>query len=249
MSLYEVTEVESGGGIGYLGMGLLLGLGALALSVVADAVDPDSRRTTGGTTSQTTDPSPKPEPDPEPEPAPEPTPPPSDEEQREPQRTLQERYVNGWVLERLQKENRPVTLVAMYGTTAFEDRVVSALRERGVNAQTNVLKRAAFKTDPLFQRIKGGDGDVLGDLGLSQLNGHIVLCRLSLGDLRETRDGYLTKAYFSVAVVPLGGGRPARREFEAEGGGFDPADAEEQARERARSDFLASSLADRLARH
>jgi hypothetical protein len=256
MPIYKVTEVASGGGIGCLGLFLLFGLGALVVSEVDDSGDSSPRRTTESTTSSTVEPSPEPDPEPKPDPEPvpepesEPTPKPSPApNEQQPERTIRERFVNGWVLERLRNENGPVALIAMYGTTAFEDRIVGALRERGVNAQSNVLKRVAYKTDPLFQRLKGGDNDVLRDLGLSRLDGHLVLCRLSLGDLNETRDGYLTKAYFSVVLVPLEGGRPARREFEARGGGFEPADAEEQARERVRSDFLHSSLADRLSRY
>jgi hypothetical protein len=159
-----------------------------------------------------------------------------------------QQYVNDWVLDRLRSDDRPVVLVAMEGKTPFESRLVRKLRSNGMNAQAGLLKPAAFQSDELHRRLAGGDAGLLHRLGLAQLSGRLVLCRLTFGELTETRDGYTTDAYLSVTAVPLSGGHPTRRTFEAPGGGFTPADAEEQAQERVLGDLLDSTLVNTLTR-
>jgi len=165
------------------------------------------------------------------------------------QRTFRSQYVNDWVLERLQSDGQPVAVVATSAGSSFENRLAEALRHRGANAQVGLLKRAAFETDVVFQRLAGGDEEMLRRLGLTRLSGYLVLCRLGFREIRKTRDGYTTRAFLSVTLVPMGGGQPVRREFEAPGGGFTPDSAEKQAIQRVRNDFLGSSLTDRLTRH
>ena len=265
MAVYKVVEVGSAGGgsRGCLFMAFLLAIGLFAL---ADACDSSAPQTSGSVTveKKLTSPSPgRTGAQSEAESMPEsnhtgsdrPTPnaseggtsaPPGDNQSK---RTFRSQYVNDWVLDRIQSDDQPVAVVATPAGRSFENRLAESLRRRGANVQTGLLKRAAFETDLVFQRLAGGDGEILRRLGLTQLSGHLVLCRLAFSTIRETRDGFTTKAFLSVALVPLEGGPPTGREFEAPGGGFTPDAAEEQALQRVRGDFLASPLTDRLTRH
>lgn len=168
------------------------------------------------------------------------------EQARNLQKEYRQRYLDLSLLERL-RGDRPVALVEMEGETSFEYSLVEGIRDRGINARSGLLKSTAFQSLDVSRGLTGGDPEILNRLGLSQLSGYLIYCRLSV---REPEPGelYKARANFSVTLVSLEGGRPIRKEFEARGGGFDPADAREQARERVRSDFLASSILDRLTR-
>lgn len=169
------------------------------------------------------------------------------EQSRELRREYRQRYLDLSLLERL-RGSRAITLVEMEGETSFEYSLVEGIRSRGVNARSGLLKSTAFQSLDVSRGLTGGDAEMLKRLGLSQLSGYLLYCRLSL---REPEPGelYKARANLTVTLVSLEGGRPIRKEFEARGGGFDPADARGQARERVRSDFLASSIVDRLTRH
>lgn len=168
------------------------------------------------------------------------------EQARNLQKEYRQRYLDLSLLERL-RGDRPVALVEMEGETSFEYSLVEGIRDRGINARSGLLKSTAFQSLDVSRGLTGGDPKMLNRLGLSQLSGYLLYCRLSV---REPEPGelYKARANFSVTLVSLEGGRPIQKEFEARGGGFDPADAREQARERVRSDFLASSILDRLTR-
>ena len=263
MPVYKIVEVGSGGsGGGCLFTAFLLAIGLFALADACDSsgpqtsgsvavekkpTSPSSGRTGVQSKAESTPESDQPASDPPSPDAPgQGTSAPSGDNRS--RRTFQSQYVNDWVLERLQSEKRPIAAVAMPGSNPFEDRLAEALRRRGANAQVGLLKRAAFENDAVFQRLTGGDEEVLRRLGLTQLSGHLVLCRLEYSKIQETRDGFTTQAFLSVVLVPMGGGQPVRREFEAPGGGFTPDAAEKQALKRVRSDFLGSSLTGRLTR-
>jgi len=166
---------------------------------------------------------------------------------REIRKEYRQRYLDLSLLERL-RGSGPITLVEMEGETSFEYSLVEGIRSRGINARSGLLKSTAFQSPDVSRGLTGGDAEMLERLGLSQLSGYLLFCRLSL---REPEPGelYKARANLSVTLVSLEGGRPIRKEFEARGGGFDPADAREQARERVRSDFIASSIVDKLTRH
>lgn len=264
MPVYKVIEVGSGGsGGGCLFTAFLLAVGLFAL---ADACDSSGPQTSGSTTVEKKPTSPSPgraggqseaESIPGPDrPASDPPSPntsgqgtSASPDDNQSQRTSRSRYVNDWVLDRLQSEKRPIAVIAMPGSKPFEDRLAEALRRRGANVQVGLLKRAAFETDVIFQRLAGGDRGMLRRLGLTKLSGYLVLCRLEFSRIQETRDGFTTRAFLSIILVPMEGGQPVRREFEAPGGEFTPDAAEKQALRRVRNDFLGSSLTDRLTRH
>jgi len=169
------------------------------------------------------------------------------EQTREVRREYRQRYLDLSLLERL-RGSGPIALVEMEGETSFEYSLVEDIRSRGINARSGLLKSTAFQSLDVSRGLTGGNTEMLNRLGLSKLSGYLLFCRLSL---REPEPGelYKARANLSVILVSLEGGRPIRKEFEARGGGFDPADARGQARERVRSDFLASSIVDRLTRH
>lgn len=267
MPTYKVVEVGSGGsGGGCLSTLAAFTIGLLFLSYACDSLtsqdsegvavseQPPSPRSHSSSQSETSPPS-EGEPPPEPEPAsetdPESTPgsttepSASGEEQSEP--SLRQQFINDWALRRVAEKGAPAALIAIAGARSFRRRIARELREQGVNAQSGVLKTDAYNSEEILRRLEGGDRLLLRRLGLAQLNGHLVLGRLSV---REPDPGELYKADadLSIILVPLNDGHPIRKEFEARGGGFDQSDAREQALERVRRAFLTSPIADQLTR-
>lgn len=268
MPIYKIVEVGSGGtGGGCMGTLVASFIGLALLSYACDSLTshdsgnvavserPTSSRSTHDPSQSEVSPPSEGEPAPESEPAPEtepgstpgktPEPTASGEDQSKP--SFRQQFINDWALRRVGEKGAPVALMAIDGSQSFTTRLVRELRKQGVNAQSDILKKAAYESDALLQRVKGGDEQVLRRLGLDQLTGHLILGRLSI---REPDPGELYKAHahLSLNVVPLNGSQPVSREFEARGGGFDQSDAREQALERVRRAVLTSPLADQLTR-
>lgn len=149
-----------------------------------------------------------------------------------------ERYVNPDVL----AGGPRVALLVMRGDEEAEQRVASGLSAAGVNARTGAFTRAAFR-DGVVDRLFAGDADAMSELGLSAVNGHLVIGRLSFDPVQNTmNDLMMTHASLSVQIVPLGGGSRISRVFRARGAGFNESAALQQAESRVVHD-LAEALA------
>jgi hypothetical protein len=148
-----------------------------------------------------------------------------------------QQYLDTSVLEQL-LEASPITLVAMEGESSFEQQLVRRMRRRGIDARTGILKPAAFRSEAVSQDLASGDEETLRRLGLTQLSGRLVWCRLSSGKPVDTGELLKIRAYLSVSVVPFSGGWVARRDLSARGADFELAGARAQALERVMSDLL-----------
>jgi hypothetical protein len=144
---------------------------------------------------------------------------PAEQAQRE-RREYRQRYLDMSALERFRGAS-PITLVAMEGETSFEQQFVRRMRRRGIDARTGILKPAAFRSETVSQGLTSGDDEMLRQLGLAQLSGRLVWCRLSFDEPVDTGELLKTRARLSVSVVPFNGGRVARRDLNARGADFD----------------------------
>jgi hypothetical protein len=167
-----------------------------------------------------------------------------------PERAFRSRYVNDWLLRSLRSEDGPVVVIEMFsmsGEPPFEHRLVEALRGQNIPALAGLLKHAAFKNNRIFRRLASGDREMLQRLGLASLSGYLVLCRYRFRRVRKAQDGFKTKATLSTRLVPMSGGQPTVRGFEATGRGSYGSSMERALRQVC-SDFLSSSLIGRLTR-
>lgn len=237
MPVYKVVEVGSGGGGGCLVTAVLIALGLFAL---ADACDSSSPQTSSNTSvEETPTPSLSDRSTPQSESAP---------NTKQSEQTLRQKFINNWALQRLREEDGPVVLVAIAGAGSFRTGLARELRRQGVNAQSGVLNKAAYESKSILRRLGSGNRKLLRRLGLTQLSGHLILGRLSI---REPDPGelYKARAQLSVSVSPIGSSaQPRQRSFETRGGGFEQAEARQQALKRLENAFLTSSIADRLPR-
>jgi hypothetical protein len=160
----------------------------------------------------------------------------AEQAQRE-RREYREQYLDIYALKRF-RDASPITLVAMEGETSFEQQFVRRMRRRGIDARTGILKPTAFRSDAVSQGLSSGDGEMLRRLGLAQLSGRLVWCRLSFDEPVDTGELLKTRARLSVSVVPFNGGRVTRRDLNARGADFDAVGAREQARGRVMDDLL-----------
>lgn len=271
MPVYKVIEVGSGGSSGgCLFAAVLLAVGLFALADACDSSGPQSPKGISGGEALSAEEAPVSSPSDQTRSEEEPESPllrscdvwlqdlrrdrehGASEPPREdlPERPFRSRYVNDWLLRSLRSEDEPVVVVeqfAMPGEPPFEHRLVEALRGQDIPAQAGVLKQAAFKNNGIFRRLARGDGEMLQRLGLAQLSGYLVLYRYRIDRVRETQDGSTTKAILSARFVPMSGGQPTVRGFEATGRGF-YGTAMERALRQVCSDFLSSSLISRLTR-
>lgn len=149
----------------------------------------------------------------------------------EPPPSPREKYVNGGVIDALAAGSRAAILV-LAGSDDAEHRLLSALDGAGFNARTGVFTSAAFR-DGMVDRLASGDAEAAAELGLSSVNGHLVVGRISFDPVQNTmQDLMMTHASLSVRIVPLGGGSPLSRSFRARGAGFNESAAIHQAEDR-----------------